>query len=175
LLLIDSVIHQIDTCRFLFGEVSSVYARAKRVSPLVKGEDLVSLHATFPHVDAVIERSYASRGHGPVMSGEAVAIEGTRGSLFLDRDATLRIEVDVPGERRTDRITFDAEACYPQGYANTIAHFVTALREGKEFETGIRDNLKTLEVVFAAYRSIETGEAVRVGRASEEIEQARSA
>jgi len=162
LLLVESVIHQIDCCRFLFGDASSVYARARRVSPHVAGEDLVTLLVTFSGLDAVIERSYASRGYGEPMASEAVAIEGTRGTLFLEREGTIRIEIDVPGERRSERYAFDADEAYPQSYADTIGHFVTCLRQGRPFETGVEDNLKTLEIVFGAYRSIRLNEVVQL-------------
>lgn len=36
-------------------------------------------------------------------------------------------------------------------------HWVRCLREGRETETSGRDNLKTLELVFGAYESADTG------------------
>lgn len=170
LLLLESVIHQIDVCRFLFGDATSVYARARRVSPLVQGEDLVSLSMAFGDVIAVIERSYAARGHPePPMASETLSVEGERGALFLDRDGRLRIEIDVPGERRTLHPEVDLADAYPRSYAATISHFVAALREGTPFETSIDDNLMTLAAVMAAYRSLDSGEAVHLSEARNSV------
>jgi D-apiose dehydrogenase len=167
-LLLESVIHQIDVCRFLFGEAASVYAQARRVSPQVRGEDLVSLSMRFGEVIAVIERSYAARGYPePPMASETLTVEGERGALFLDRDGRLRIEIDLPGERRTLHPEVDLEDAYPRSYGATIAHFVAALRAGTPFETDIDDNLQTLGAVMAAYRSLDSGEVVQLSGVKE--------
>jgi D-apiose dehydrogenase len=171
LLLLESVIHQIDVCRFLFGEASSVYAQARRVSPQVRGEDLVSLSMRFGEVIAVIERSYAARGYpAPPMTSETLTVEGERGALFIDREGRLRIEIDLPGDRRTLRPEIELEDAYPRSYAATIRHFVTALRAGTPFETDIDDNLHTLDAVMAAYRSLESGEAVQLSKMREALQ-----
>lgn len=168
LLLFESVIHQIDVCRFLFGEPSSVYAQARRVSPHVRGEDLVSLSMRFGDVITVVERSYAARGHAdPPLASETLTAEGERGTLFLDCDGRLRVEIDVPGERRTMHPEVALADAYPRSYAETIRHFVTSLRAGTPFETGIDDNLRTLGAVMAAYRSLDGGAVAHLDETGE--------
>jgi len=168
LLLLESVIHQIDVCRYLFGEPSSVYAQARRISPQVKGEDLVSLSMRFGETIAVIERSYASRGYSPPpMASETLTVEAERGALFIDREGRLRIEIDVPGERRTLCPEIELEGAYRRSYAATIRHFVEALRHGAPFETDIDDNLRTLGAVIAAYGSLESGQVIQLNEARE--------
>lgn len=163
LLILESMIHQLDVCRFLFGEASKLYARARRVSPAIKGEDMATLLVSFDGLDAVVERSYASRGYGePPLVTETMAIEGERGTLFLERDGTLRIEIDTPGERATLRPKVDLTDAYPRSYGATIAHFVERLRSRAPFETDLADNLKTLDLTFAAYRSLQSGQAVGI-------------
>lgn len=39
LLIYETLVHQIDTARFLFGEIASVYAQARRYNPRIAGED----------------------------------------------------------------------------------------------------------------------------------------
>ena len=52
---------------------------------------------------------------------------------------------------RAARLTYDMPACYLHSYAAAIAHFVECLRSGAPFETAALDNLRTLELVEAAY------------------------
>ncbi len=163
LLILESVIHQIDVCRYLFGDPTSVFARACRVGDRTAGEDLASLSMDFAGVIAMVERSYGSRGYpDPPMASELLTVEGDRGALFLGRDGRIRAEIDHPGERRTLIPDLDLTDAYPRSYADTIGHFADALRAGTAFETDIDDNLKTLDATLAAYRSWETGEAVRL-------------
>ena len=72
----------------------------------------------------------------------------------------MRVEVDMPGAHQTITPEYPLENAYADSFAATIRHFVDCLRSGKPFETGPEDNLKTLELTFAAYESLETGQAV---------------
>ncbi|MCB1384754.1 MAG: Gfo/Idh/MocA family oxidoreductase [Nitratireductor sp.] len=161
-LILESVIHQIDVARYLFGEPRRLFARARRVSPLVAAEDTALLTLAFDDMDVSIERSYASKGHPSPQSGggERVLVEGAEGSAFLTGDGRLTIIRDGPAGRREWAPEFDRTDAYARSYADCIAHFVQGLGTGAAFETSLEDNLKTLTAVFAAYRSIETGEAV---------------
>jgi predicted dehydrogenase len=162
-LILESMIHQLDVCRFLFGDANRVYARARRISPFIKGEDLVSLIVDFDGLHAVVERSYASRGYpDPPLVSEKVVVEGERGSIFLDSDGTMHIEVDVPGKRLTERPEYPLENAYPNSFIAAIRHFVDCLRCGKPFETNPEENLQTLAITFAAYESLESGRVVEL-------------
>jgi D-apiose dehydrogenase len=85
-------------------------------------------------------------GEAPVQVDHLTLI-GTRGTLKLQGD-TVRCFGPQPCE-----LTYDMPACYLQSYASAIAHFVECLRSGAPFETAPSDNLRTLELVEAAYNS----------------------
>jgi D-apiose dehydrogenase len=70
---------------------------------------------------------------------------GTSGTLTLEGD-TLRCFGPDACE-----LTYNMPACYLKSYAAAIAHFVECLRSGAAFETAPGDNLRTLELVEAAY------------------------
>jgi predicted dehydrogenase len=51
---------------------------------------------------------------------------------------------------------------FGDSFANEIKHFLECVRDGKEPVTSVEDNLKTLAVVMAIYRSAETKRVVDV-------------
>ena len=166
-LILESMIHQLDVCRFLFGDARRIYARARRISSFIKGEDLASLIVDFDGLHAVVERNYAARGHpSPPIVTEEVVVEGENGSIFLESNGSMRVEVDMPGNRQTLKPEYPLQNAYSDSFAATIRHFVECLRSGKLFETGPEDNLKTLELTFAAYESLKTGQAVFLNRSN---------
>lgn len=158
-LILESMIHQVDVARYLLGEEpASIVALMRRVSPETVGEDVASLMLRFPTVDAVIERSYATRGAGdPPIASEAVWIEGTEGTLRVLTTGEVEIVVETPDGQWHEPLPVDRTDAYARSYADTIAHFLDALRTGRPFETAPRDNLRTLDAVLAAYRSAEAG------------------
>ncbi|WP_165824573.1 Gfo/Idh/MocA family protein [Micromonospora globispora] len=159
-LILESTIHQLDVARYLLGEPTGLYARSHRVSDLVRGEDVATVVLAYPDATAVVDRSYASKGHAaPPLLSETVVVEGTRGSAFIDAEGRLRVVVDEGGHRYED-VTEPEPDAYAGSYARAIASFVHALRHGEPFETDLADNLKTLRLVFAAYESIRTGQAL---------------
>ncbi|HVL20159.1 MAG TPA: Gfo/Idh/MocA family oxidoreductase [Amaricoccus sp.] len=159
LIVLESMIHQIDVARFLLGEEpEAVVAFLRRVSPEVAGEDLASLMLRFPSAHAVLERSYATLGEAdPPAASEELRVEGTRGLLRVLRDGAVEIVTETAAGRSEERLAVDTADAYARSYADTIAHFAAALRDGTRFETGPSDNLRTLDATLAAYRSAEAG------------------
>lgn len=153
-ILLESVIHQIDVARFLLGEPTAIVAMLQKVSPEVAGEDMASLLLRFPAAHAVIERSYATLGEAdPPAASEEVRVEGTRGLARVLRTGEVEIVMEGEGGRVIEKPSFDRTDAYARSYADTIAHFASALRNDLPFETGPEDNLRTLDATFAAYRS----------------------
>lgn len=168
-LILESVIHQIDVARYLFGEPTRLFARCRRISPHVVAEDTALITLCFDDMDAQIERSYASKGYDTPASGggEDLVVEGTDGTAFLAPGGKLRIVRDGPSGRDERVIAIDTRDAYARSYGDCIQHYVSALRTGQTFETSLDDNLQTLKAVFAAYRSVETGKAIELPRFDE--------
>lgn len=146
LLLMEVLIHLVDTLRFLLGPLTLVGARMGRTSPLVRGEDRVSLFLATAGGGAVaLAGDFMAHGHPPDQF-DRLEILGTRGAILLERDRLrLRGAVD-------EDVTLDLAANYKASYAGAIAHFVERLGTGAPFETDARDNLETLRIVEEAYR-----------------------
>ncbi|HEU0122832.1 MAG TPA: Gfo/Idh/MocA family oxidoreductase [Bryobacteraceae bacterium] len=161
LLLFETLVHHIDTARFLFGELDTLYARTRRVNPHIAGEDQVLLVAAHH-------------------SGLAGVMDGNR---FLDLapdspplgDAQFEFEngaLRVAPNGDVLRLTAGGGALLwknevTSGYRGdsvraTLQHFVRSLQAGLTFETAGRDYLVTVAAVEAGYRSQAEGRAVRV-------------
>jgi predicted dehydrogenase len=157
LLIHETLVHHIDTARYLFGDIEWVLARTRRINPAIVGEDQAIL--TLSHAGGLTgvvdgHRFADPAPDGPVL-GEAT-FEGERGVLFLRGDGDLLIG----GER-----AWRNEAT--EGYRGdsvraTQQHFLDCLENGRSFESGGREYLKTFGAVEAAYRSAVSGCAVRV-------------
>jgi D-apiose dehydrogenase len=149
-LLIDqSLVHHMDTARFLFGEIATVYAQAGRRNRHIAGEDwalLVLTHAGAVHGYVDGHRFLEPDPPGPV-AGE-VFFEGELGTLSIRntgdiyRNEALAWRNDVTVGYRGDSVRA------------TQAHFISCLQAGIPFETGGREYLRTFAAVEAAYQSI---------------------
>jgi predicted dehydrogenase len=149
LLIDEALVHHIDTARFLFGEIESVYAQASRRNPHVVAEDqaiLLLTHGTAVHGWIDGHRFLDPDPDGPAM-GDAF-FEGERGVISIPatgdvyRNGVLAWKNDVTVGYRGDSVRA------------TQAHFIACLTDGKAFESGGREYLRTFAAVEAAYRSV---------------------
>ena len=161
LLLFETLVHHIDTSRFLFGELDTVYGRLRRVNPRIQGEDQVLLIASHQSgLNGVIDgnRFFDLAPDSPPL-GDAF-FEFENGALRLSATGDIFRVTPTGGD-----LLWKNEVT--SGYRGdsvraTSQHFVRSLAAGLPFETPGRDYLVTVAAVEAAYRSHETGAAVRV-------------
>jgi predicted dehydrogenase len=148
LLIDEALVHHMDTARFLFGEIESVYAQASRRNPHVAAEDqaiLVLTHEGGVHGWIDGHRFLDPDPDGPAMGdaffeGElgTISIQGT-GDVYRNRVMAWKNEVTAGYRGDSVRAT--------------QAHFIACLQQGRPFETGGRAYLSTFAAVEAAYRS----------------------
>jgi D-apiose dehydrogenase len=148
LLIDETLVHHIDTARFLFGEIDSVYAQASRRNPNVTAEDqaiLVLTHEEAVHGWIDGHRFLDPDPDGPAMGdasfdGElgAISILAT-GDVYLNN--VLAWKNEVTAGYRGDSVRA------------TQAHFIHCLANSVPFESGGRPYLRTFAAVEAAYRS----------------------
>jgi predicted dehydrogenase len=157
LLIDEALVHHIDTARFLFGEIESVYAQASRRNPNITAEDqaiLVLTHEAAVHGWIDGHRCLDPDPDGPAM-GDAF-FDGERGTLSIPatgdvyRNGVLAWKNDVTVGYRGDSVRA------------TEAHFISCLKDGLAFESGGREYLRTFAAVEAAYRSVSEQRAVAV-------------
>jgi len=151
----ETLVHHIDTARFLFGEIDTVFAHARRVNPAIAGEDralLILAHRD--SIEGVIDghRFLDAAPDSPVM-GDAF-FEGDRGRIVVLPSGDVCLDGrtvwknDVTAGYRGDSV------------AATQRHFVECLKSGRPFETGAREYLSTVAAVEAAYKSVAERRAV---------------
>ncbi|MBW2430664.1 MAG: Gfo/Idh/MocA family oxidoreductase [Deltaproteobacteria bacterium] len=145
-IIMELLVHHLDTIRYLVGPVSVVAARTARVSPEVIGEDAAQISLiTASGAFGTVVGNFSAAGFPPLPSDRLVLI-GDKASIIFE-DNVLRLF----GESE-ETISLNLEQAYQQSYDHAIAHFVQALELGKPFETDRLDNLQTLQLVEDAYR-----------------------
>lgn len=156
----DHVVHLADLYRWLTGsEVVEVYAVANRILQdgfhAVETGGLVSLMLA-DGVFATIDCSWSKPRSYPTWGGMRLEVLGTGGALDMD---AFRQHLTVYG-RREDGVRwpfFGSDA-----NAAMLAEFVAAVRDDREPAITGTDGLRAVEIVDAAYRSIASGQPVRL-------------
>ena len=162
LLVFETGVHFIDTFRYLLGEVESVYARLRRLNPVLKGEDSGQIVFGFPGGATAIwdsNRYNESDADDPRYTFGELRADGSKGHLSLDTDGEIFVkplgESAYRHEYPRTREGFAGDCVY-----RLQQHFVDCLRDGTPFESTGEDYLKTTRVVDACYESGNSGQVV---------------
>lgn len=161
-LIFETLVHFLDTFRFLCGEFSEIYCHTSRLNPVMAGEDAALIRTAFENgADGLID---ANRISGPMPP------EATFGRLRMEGDAAM---LEMDGEGRLFYTQYGepaSEQIYhipPEGYRGDSIlalhqHFTACLHEGKPCESEARSYLRTVRAVFAAYDSAELNQVVQL-------------
>ena len=154
----ETLVHHIDTARFLFGDIQTVYAETMRVNPRIQGED-----------HAILTIRHTARVMGWLHGHSFVALEDAGPSIdeviFEGESGSMR--VSAAGEIRAGHEKIWSQD-FSTGYRgdsvyNTLAHFVQCVETGERFETEAREYLeKTFAAVEAAYESAASNRRVAI-------------
>lgn len=151
MLLMEVMIHHVDTLRFLLGPLVLGAARLGKSSEHIRGEDRAALFLLGQNDIAVsLVGDFMAHGYPP-QQADRLEILGTKGAVFLNENRLRLVGA------REETLTLDLAANYKASYRGAIAHFLDRLTDGKPFETGPEDNLQTLEIVETAYRMSRSG------------------
>jgi predicted dehydrogenase len=161
LVLADMGVHLLDLARFFFGEPRSLACQALRVDSTVRGEDTAIALVGFDNAACLVEASYASNGGQEVFPQTLIHIDGTDGALDLGpnyvltrvaRDGTVLERSEVPIARYP--WSSPGMEAIQESVVAIERHWVDCLASGRAPETSGDDNLRTLELVEGAYRSV---------------------
>ena len=168
-IIIESGVHQLDVARFLLGNPVRLFATASRLNSTIKGEDVATIMLDFGDATGIVNLSFATPTDHEIFPQTLITVEGPQGVLQLGEDYRLRLirpdvvetrAMPVPEHPWTNRPWHVMEDSALQ----IQRHWVDCLHTGREPESTGEDNLKTLELVFGAYESAETGQSYRPGR-----------
>jgi predicted dehydrogenase len=167
LALMDLGSHVLDTSRFLFGEAQTLYCQTRRSRDDIKGEDVATVVMQMGSVICVTEMSNATRTPWNHFPDVYIFIEGTKGSIVLDWDYNLRLATDNGTvSRRVEAPYYDwLRADQWQWHASMVPCNADCLKEiktGVLAETTAADNLKSMQLVFAAYTSAANNQVMTV-------------
>ncbi len=165
LLVAETAIHWIDTFRFLMGEVGAVYARLRRVNPVIAGEDAGYVLFEFAGGATGLFDGNRLNDHvaaDPRRTMGEMWLEGSGGVLRLDGDGRLwwKPHRGAEAEHAFDRgptDTFGGGAC-----EWLQRHVVRHLREGAPLENTAAQYLVNLAVQEAVYRSHAAGRRIEM-------------
>jgi predicted dehydrogenase len=163
-LLLDMAVHHFDLIRYITGlEPRSVVAQTWNPpwSQFAGNASAICLFTMEGEVHVVYTAYWHPRGQ--VTDWNCLwRIEGARGYLVLDRDEVRVYEGDdphTPGTAREEqRVPLVAMSHTDQ--AAVLMDFATAVQAGRPAPTTARDNLRSIQMVFAAVESATRGAPV---------------
>jgi len=147
LLIAESLIHELDVLRSLFGDMDVIAARIARGSDAVIGEDAAAILLETRDGLSVIAEGVLSAAGRHIRAPDRLEISGTRCSVVLD-DGVLRLF-----GAEEEELVYDENAIRQACFDASIRHFVEQMRSGEPFWTSARDQLETLRLVEDAYQS----------------------
>ena len=152
----ETAIHQIDTFRYLLGEVSSVYADLRRLNPAIAGEDAGIIVLEFANgargvFDGNRLSDHVAQNHRLTM-GE-LFLEGPEGVITLDGNGAIGLRAH--GSNQTQDIDYDWNN---QGFGGDCVFLlqqaaVAGLRGEGPLENLASDYLANIAIEEAVYRS----------------------
>jgi predicted dehydrogenase len=167
----DLGIHLLDMARFFMGDALQVFCHTQSVNPDVRGEDAATIVMGLESgASCVVEACYFSHLERDIFPQTLIHLEGTRGSATLGEGYALTTVIDgkvtkahVPPRPPSWALGPGVAIC--EGVVAIEQHFADCLTNGIEPETSGVDNLRTLELVFGAYESAESGMVYRTEQA----------
>jgi predicted dehydrogenase len=166
-ILTDLGTHILDVCRFLFGEVRSVYCKTSKVHDDIAGEDVATVVLeTNSGVTVVASMAYAENFlEDECFPQTRIFVEAPHGSLELKSGYRIHVTTqDGTREQIAAPAHYSwADPAYDVVHSSIVpcqANLLHALMGIETAETAARDNLKTLRLVDASYESAQSGQAV---------------
>lgn len=167
-ILTDMGSHVLDVCRFLFGECEELWCQTRAINKGIKGEDLATVMMKMKNgMPVFTELSYASIVEHDSFSTLHILVEGDAGSVFLGPGFEIR--TTTKKGTVNEKVTFPS---YPWADPDYIVNHESGIHinrniledmlgKGKAENTG-KDNLETVRLIWACYKSAETGNKVRI-------------
>lgn len=146
LIIYESLVHILDTFRYLAGELSVTACETHRINPVIKGDDWAEIECAFAH--GATGFIHGDRQTGPVPSPVAMGemrIEGDAGTLRITGEGRLFLNNQPqPFQSATQGYKGDSVLATQQ-------HLLGCLSTGTPCESEGREYLKTVILVENCY------------------------
>jgi len=158
-ILTDIGSHIFDVCRFLFGEVKTIYCQTSTVNKKIKGEDVANILMKMKNgIQCIAEMSYASILENETFPQTLMLVEGEYGSISLAKNFEIKVVTAKGVETlQANPIMYEwADPLYAPVHSSIVdcnRNILDALQGIGKAETTGEDNMKTVSLVWAAYES----------------------
>jgi predicted dehydrogenase len=167
-ILTDMGSHVLDVIRYLFGECSELWCQTLAINPGIRGEDVATVMMRMDNgMPVYAELSYASIVEHDSFTTVFILAEGEKGSLYLGPGFEIRITTREG--TRSEKVTFPsyewADPDYIVNHESGIPinrNLLDDMLGRGQAETTGEDNLKTVQLVWAAYESATSGAIVKM-------------
>lgn len=165
LLIHETGVHFIDVFRWLFGEITNIYADLRHLNPVIAGEDaglMILSHADGTQSVFDGNRLADMPTRQPRLTMGEMRIEGEAGTLMLDGDGALRFRRfgDADAHPVSPRSAMEPDAFGGGCVATLIDHVLQSHIRGTEPENTAADYLAVIRASNAAYRSHAEGRRI---------------
>jgi len=155
LFIFETGVHFLDTFRFLFGEVRSIYVRTAQRNPVIKGEDCALIVCEMENgITAVLDanRYNECEAGDPRNTFGKFRIEGSKGHLEMNEEGHMRLK--LLGEPSREHVYHHEKRQFAGDCVHALQqHFVTSVLNNTPFESTAKDYLKSVLLVEQAYES----------------------
>lgn len=167
-ILTDIGSHILDVCRFLLGEVDTLWCQTSTVNQSIQGEDVANVMMKMKSgVTCYAEMSYASILEYEPFPQTFILIEGENGSIHLTRDFRVLL---TTREGTTEVVATPpfyvwADPAYALVHSSIVdcnRDILDALKGNKTAETTGADNFETTRLVHASYASASSNALIRI-------------
>jgi predicted dehydrogenase len=163
-LLHETGIHLIDVFRFLMGEITGVFARLRRLNPVIKGEDAGIVVFDFANGAAGVFDGNRLIDHPSAdtrMTNGVLLVEGTGGVIRLDGFGRLFVR-ELGGAEREHIYWWEDRGYGGDCVYRQSRHIADHVLKGTVLVNSGRRYLRNLEIEEAAYRSALEGRFIAV-------------
>jgi predicted dehydrogenase len=161
-------IHYQDAVRWFLGDPTSVYAMGGRTpGQFPVGETRTVCSYRYPNATAMVHVNHANRGGDNTaefrIDGVDGAIRGTLGLMYDYPDGRVdTLEVTSSSLPTDGWVPYPVtQRWFPHAFIGTMGSVLDAIATGSTPRSSARDNVKTVELVDALYRSMDTNQVVQ--------------
>jgi predicted dehydrogenase len=161
----ETAIHLVDTFRFLFGEIRSVYADLRRLNPVIAGEDAGLILFDFCSGTRGVfdgNRLVDHKARNRRLTMGEMLIEGAAGVLRLDGEAALYFRTHGSNDEQPITYSWQDKGFGGDCVYATQANAVSAFLGRQPAENKALDYLRNLMVEEAIYQSATEGRRIEI-------------